>query len=95
MEGFKASRLLPRFASDYGGLPPDIKDAVDACLKDLKLSPIPKRRRVHSLNRAQRPRVFTADVFPNKSYKLSFHIEGDGTFVFRRIGTHKELDRHA
>lgn len=95
MHGYKAARFLERFRKDYKGLPPDIVAAADQCLKDLALYWIPKGRRVHALHRPRRPKVFTADVLPNKSYKLSFHIEDDGTFVFRRIGSHKDLDRDA
>jgi hypothetical protein len=38
------------------------------------------------------PKVSTIDVLPNKSYKISFKIDGT-VAILRRVATHKTIDR--
>ncbi len=86
-------RIPEEFVRAYVKLPPDVMAAVDECIKDLERDPIPSSRRPHSVTpRGHRPVIYTVDVFSNKSYKLSYHIEGR-VAVLRRIGTHKQIDR--
>jgi mRNA-degrading endonuclease RelE of RelBE toxin-antitoxin system len=95
MRGSYEIQLLNTFVRDWKNLPVDIRDAVDRCIDDLGLDPIPVSRRAHSVSpRGVRPKVFTLDVLSNHSYKLSFHIDGNKA-VLRRVGTHKQIDRDA
>ena len=93
MAGGWTARPSPRFVRDYARLPIDIQKRVDACLRDLAQDPVPGTRRLHCISiGGRRPQVFSVDVLPNKSYKLSFEV--DGRFaVLRRVGTHQEIDR--
>lgn len=88
-------RMPDEFVAAYLKLAPDVRAAVGECINDLERDPIPSSRRPHSVTpRGQRPVIYTVDVFSNKSYKLSYHIEGR-VAVLRRVGTHKQIDRRA
>jgi mRNA-degrading endonuclease YafQ of YafQ-DinJ toxin-antitoxin module len=89
--GFKFA-FTERFKKDYKRLSPDLQHMADQCIRDLAKDPIPASRRAHRINNDQFPKVFSLDVTPNKSHKLSFHIEGDTAWL-RRIGTHGDIDR--
>ncbi len=90
--GYKIRVDLP-FQRDFKKLPPEIRDEVEECLKDLGSDPIPVSRRAHSVSpKGHKPTIFSLDVTSNKSHKLTFHLEGD-TAVLRRVGTHKQIDR--
>jgi hypothetical protein len=39
-----------------------------------------------------KPTLYKFDVFPNKSWQVSFELDGT-TAVLMRICTHKEMDR--
>lgn len=73
------------------GLKPDVLAAAKEAIRDLYKHPIPKARRLHSLTGYKNPKVFTVDVFSNKSYKISLEID-DGVAILRRVATHKEID---
>ncbi len=92
MQGGFTVSITERFRKDYQRLSPDIQRAADDCIADLAKDPLPASRRAHRINTGQFPKVFSVDVTGNKSYKMSFHLEG-GNAVLRRIGTHKEIDR--
>lgn len=82
-----------RFVRDYKRLPVDLQRQVDACLRDLGRQPVPAMRRLHVISVAgQRPQIFSVDVLSNKSYKISFEVDG-GVAILRRVGTHQEIDR--
>lgn len=86
-------RFSPEFERDYVKLPPELRAAAKACVEDLERDPIPSSRRPHSVTpRGHRPVIYTVDVLSNKSYKLSYHVEGR-VAVLRRVGTHKQIDR--
>lgn len=53
--------------------------------------PVPSAWRFHRLH-GYKPGLYTIDVWTNKSYKASFHLDGD-VAVMRRVGPHKAIDR--
>jgi mRNA-degrading endonuclease YafQ of YafQ-DinJ toxin-antitoxin module len=89
--GFKSVAKTGTFERDYKRLSPELKRAVDDCIRDLYKSPIPSTRRAHRINDSL-PKVFSVDVTSNKAYKLSFQIEGE-MCILRRVGTHAQIDR--
>lgn len=95
MKGGRPIELSRRFVKDFRGLPPDIRRAVVQCIEDFERDPLPESRRPHSVTpKGQRPIIYTLDVTPNKSHKLSFEVVDDVVIV-RRVGTHKQIDRAA
>ena len=80
-----------KFKRDMKGLEPDVLAATKEAIRDLYKYPIPKVRRLHSLTGYKNPKVFTVDVFSNKSYKISLEIDA-GAAILRRVATHKEID---
>lgn len=93
MQGGYTVAFTERFKKDYKSLSPDLQSAVDECIKDFSKDPIPASRRGHRINTGRFPKVFSVDVLTNKSYKLSFEINGDEVML-RRVGTHREIDRN-
>ena len=87
-------RPTPRFEGELRDLPVDLLRQAMGALDDLLKKPVPKARRLHRLNGYRHPSVYTIDVTPNKSHKLSFHID-ETVAVLRRISTHKHIDRNA
>lgn len=73
------------------GLKPDVLAAAKDAIRDLFKDPIPAVRRLHSLSGYKNPKIFTIDVFSNKSYKISLEIDA-GVANLRRVATHKEID---
>jgi hypothetical protein len=62
-------------------------------LEDLEKDPVPTGLRMHPVTPAGvKPKIYTVDVYPNKSYKISFQLSGD-ELILRRVGTHKQIDR--
>ena len=93
MKGALKIKMTQSFIKDWDKLPVDIQSAVNRCIEDFDRDPLPQARRPHSVTSAGRfPKVFTLDVLPNRSYKLSFEI-ADGFAMLRRVGTHKQIDR--
>lgn len=93
MIGGLSVRITDTFAACYAKLPTEIRSEVELCVRDLQKEPVPGSRRLHSISpRGKRPIIYSVDVLPNKSYKLTFHIEGR-VAVLRRVGTHKQIDR--
>lgn len=92
MQGGYTVAFTERFKKDYKSLSPDLQNAVNDCITDLAKDPLPASRRGHRINSGQFPKVFSVDVLPNKSYKLSFEIDGTQAML-RRVGTHREIDR--
>lgn len=83
---------LETFTRDYKKLPPQIKTAVDDCLKRLLKNPKSGKLRFEKLRGIKNPNVYTIHVTGNHNYKLSMEIDGT-TAKLRRIATHKEIDR--
>ncbi|MGB4061874.1 MAG: hypothetical protein WBK26_16845 [Burkholderiaceae bacterium] len=79
--------------ADLSSLNAQQQDAVKNCLIDLEKDPVPTGRRMHPVTPAgAKPKIYTVDVFPNKSYKISFQLDG-GLLILRRVATHKQIDR--
>jgi uncharacterized protein YdeI (YjbR/CyaY-like superfamily) len=96
VRGFRRLQAADTFKRDYKKLEPGHKKAVEDCIRDLQADFIPAQRRWHRVDRNQRPPVFTVDVYPNKSWKLSCHVEDteDGPLlVLRRVAPHNVIDR--
>jgi len=80
------------FQNSYKGLPDDIKEHFKEAKKELLKYPQPSSLRLHQLSGWKNPKIYTIDVGPNHSYKLSFELDGE-IAIFRRVGTHKLIDR--
>lgn len=63
---------------------------MEQCIRDLELDPIPASRRFHCVS-TKRPKVYSLDVYTNKSYKLTIELDGREATI-RRVGTHREID---
>ncbi|MCK7491145.1 MAG: hypothetical protein MZW92_04840 [Comamonadaceae bacterium] len=97
VRGFARLRFLETFEKDFRKLDRLQQSAVEDCIRDLRAPVIPAGRRWHCVDRQQRPPVFTVDLFSNKSYKISCHIEQDSegqVLVLRRVAMHKVIDRN-
>lgn len=81
-----------KFENDLKKLPQDVRDAAKDAIRDLLKQPIPTARRFHQLHGYKNPKLYTIDVFTNKSYKISFELKGTEAYL-RRIATHKVIDR--
>ena len=89
---FKSIEFTESFKKQYKKLEPSLKEAVQQVFKEMRKNPLPANLRFHSLNGYKNPRIYTVDVFGNKSHKISFEIDGQRA-ILRRIATHKEIDR--
>jgi len=88
----RSTKRKTRFQKDYDALTNALKSEVDAAIVDLYSNPIPPTRRFHSLGGFKNPKLYTIDVTPNKSHKISLEIDGD-VAILRRVATHKVIDR--
>ena len=88
--GFLAFKRTESFKSDYKKLDLKQQQAVDECLLDLAKPVIPSARRFHCVDN-NKPKIFTVDLYANKSYKISREIDGR-TATLRRVATHKAID---
>jgi hypothetical protein len=88
VRGFARLRYAPTFERDFRWLAPDHQRAVEDCIRDLQREFIPNGRRWHAVDRAARPPIFTVDVYSNKSWKLSCHVnqDTDGPVLVLRRG---------
>ncbi len=94
MRGAASVSFTDSFKRDFSRLAPELQALVKGCIADMQQDPMPGARRAHSVTpRGQKPTIYTVDVTTNKAYKLSFQMEAV-TAILRRIGTHKEIDRH-
>ena len=78
------------FDKTYGKAPDNVKEQVQECLKKIIRGDVGSLR-IHRLNN-YKPPVFKFDVFPNKSWQVAFHREGDN-YKLLRLGTHKYMDK--
>lgn len=81
----------PAFQRDLKGLSSDLQNAVKECFKELLKNPMPSRLRFHGLHGKHRG-IFSIDITSNHAYKATFTLE-NGVARFRRVGSHKEIDR--
>lgn len=81
-----------RFLRDQKKLDPTQRAALQDCIKDLYLDPIPAARRFHLLN-PKRAGIYSVDLFTNTTtHKVTLTI-ADGVATFRRVDTHSAIDR--
>jgi hypothetical protein len=88
--GFKVVGRTDKFISDFKRLDDPQRQAVNACIRDLALNPIPASRRFHCVS-TKKPKVYSLDLFSNKSHKMTIQLEGNNV-TLRRVGTHKQID---
>ena len=98
MPRFTRAVHLRTFERDFKRLDPRQQHDVRECIHDLMQEPIPAVRRWHSVGRSPAgTTIYTADVYPKHSYKVSCHIERDGDgelLVLRHVRDHKDIDRN-
>lgn len=82
----------PGFVRGLRKLPAEIQAHAKQALKDLLEEPMPSRLRFEKLSGYKNPSIFTIHITPNHSHKASFELVGS-VARFRRVGTHKEIDR--
>lgn len=80
------------FKNSYRSLTDEIKASFKEVLPLLLKNPQPKKLRLEKLSGYRKPGIYTIHITSNHSHKLSFEMIGT-TAVFRRIGTHKLIDR--
>ena len=80
------------FKNSYRDLSEDVKASLKAAIPLLLSDPQPKKLRLEKLSGHKKPGIYTIHVTANHSHKLSFELVGT-TAEFRRVGTHKEIDR--
>lgn len=83
---------LEAIRDDLGKLPPALKESAKEAIKALLRYPQPASIRLEKLSGYKNPGVYTIHLTRNHSHKASFEYVGD-VAVFRRIGTHKEIDK--
>lgn len=83
-----------RFKTEFQALPVDVhkaaKDALDMLLKN----PRAKSLRLHNLTGLPKPTVWKIDVYANRSWQITFELNGT-VAELKRIATHKSIDRSA
>lgn len=80
------------FEKDLLKAPPDVQKAVDLALKEVMKNPQPAKLRLHSLQGCFNPRILKIDVFPNRSWQITFEMNGT-TAILRRLAKHRDIDR--
>jgi mRNA interferase RelE/StbE len=78
-------RFTDRFEEDYQILPPDLQDRVDKALMLFQANPKHRSLRVRKM--AGYRNVWEARV--TQSYRFTFSIDKEGTYILRRVGPHE------
>ena len=86
-----AFERLPKFEKQLRRVEPDVREAAEAALQLLLANPNANSLRCHRLH-GYRPTIFKIDVFPNRSWQITFELNGT-TAILRKIAPHSELDR--
>lgn len=91
---FKVERFAfsARFQSEIQKVEPDVLKAAQEVLAVLQKNPQSKKLRLHPLTGLPKPMVWKIDVFLNRSWQITFEINGT-TAELKRIATHKSIDR--
>jgi mRNA-degrading endonuclease RelE of RelBE toxin-antitoxin system len=90
----KTTDFTDRYKRDYKGLSPELKNAAKSAIQMLKDNPHSTKIRLEKLNGYKNPSIYTIHINGHHTHKISFELQGSHA-VFRRIGTHKEIDRDA
>jgi plasmid stabilization system protein ParE len=80
------------FRGELAAAPEDVRIALKDVLRRARENPEAGALRFHSLKGYGKPTLYKFDVFPNKSWQVSFELDGT-TAVLIRVCTHKEMDR--
>lgn len=80
------------FQKDLLKAAPNIQEAVRVALQELMKNPQPAKLRLHSLQGCFSPRILKIDVFPNRSWQITFEMNG-ATAILRRLAPHRDIDR--
>ncbi|AWB32685.1 hypothetical protein [Orrella marina] len=80
------------FQKDFKKAPANVQEAATKAIDDLLKNPQPNKLRLHSLSGCFNPKILKIDVMPNKSWQITFEMDGS-TAILRRLGTHKTIDR--
>ena len=80
------------FRKDFQKCPPDIQEAARVALIDLMKNPQPAKLRLHSIQGCFNPRILKIDVFTNRSWQITFEMDGT-TATLRRLARHRDIDR--
>ncbi|WP_310463413.1 hypothetical protein [Sphaerotilus sp.] len=85
-------RFLDGFRSELASAPEDVRAAVKDILRRARSNPEAGALRFHSLKGYGKPTIYKFDVFSNKSWQVSFELDG-ATAVLMRVCTHKDMNR--
>jgi len=80
------------FDRDFRRAPLEIQNAAKNAIRDLVRYPQPNKLRLHSITGCFDPRILKIDVLSNKSWQITFEMEGS-VAILRRLGTHRLIDR--
>lgn len=88
----KVSGWSETFKRDYRKAPVSVQAQAREILGKLEATPSAQSLRLHPLN-SYRPTIYKIDVFTNRSWQISFNLEGTEV-TLRRLSTHKAMDRN-
>lgn len=88
-----ALQRTERFDKDFSALDQGLKKQTGDCLRLLIQNPRAKSLRTHTLQGGSKPTIYKIDVDTNRSYQVTFILEG-ATAVLLRVASHKQIDRH-
>lgn len=81
-----------RFVRDIKSAPPEVQAAAKEALDLLQSNPSAKVLRLHQLRGLPKPSIWKIDVYANRSWQITFEVQGDSALL-KRLGTHKAIDR--
>ena len=81
-----------RFVDELSKADRELQVAVKAALDLLKSNPRARSLRLHNLQGYAKPTIWKIDVYTNKSWQITFELDG-GIAKLKRLGTHKSIDR--
>ena len=88
----RAFRLTEAFKRDMRRAEAPIQEAARSALKKLKLNAEASSLRLHALSGYCKPTIYKIDVLPNRSWQITFELDGEEA-VLLRLGTHRLIDR--
>lgn len=81
------------FDRDFRRAPAEIQAAAKNAIRELVRYPQPNKLRLHSITGCFDPRILKIDVLPNKSWQITFEMDGS-VAILRRLGRHRQIDRN-
>lgn len=86
------TRRTDSFDQDVRAAPDDVVRDAEAARRRLIGNPQAQSLRVHALSGYGKPTIYKFDVRPDRSWQITFELDGD-IAVMLRLGTHKQIDR--